>query len=76
MKTDKLLIDTSTMTKKEIRDERKAIQELIRHSQTELFLKIKQEHPKMVRLIKKHYDAGKDQLIDADYYHQIEHDLA
>jgi hypothetical protein len=64
------------MTKKEIRNERKAIQELIRHSEIELYLQIKKKHPKMVRLIKKHYDAGKDQLIDADYYHQIEHDMA
>jgi uncharacterized membrane protein YcgQ (UPF0703/DUF1980 family) len=64
------------MTKKEIRNERKAIQELIRHSQTELYLQIKKTHPKMVRLIKKHYDAGKYQLTDVDYYDGIEHDLA
>jgi len=63
------------MTKKEIRNERKAIQELIRHSQTELYLQIKKEHPKLVKLIKKHYDAGKDQLTDADYYWEIENDL-
>jgi hypothetical protein len=62
------------MTKKEIRDERKAIQELIRHTQTELYLQIKKEHPKLVRLIKKHYDADKYQLIDAGYYDYIEYD--
>ena len=64
------------MTKKEIRNERKAIQELIRHSEIELYLQIKKKHPKLVRLIKKHYDASKYQLIDADYYEEIEHDLA
>ena len=64
------------MTKKEIRNERKAIQELIRHSQTELYRQIKKEHPNLVRLIKKRFDADKHHLTDADYYEEIEHDLA
>jgi hypothetical protein len=64
------------MTKKEIRDERRAIQKMIRHSEIELYLQIKKKHPKLVRLIKKRFDAGKYHLIDADYYAQIEHDLA
>ena len=64
------------MTKKEIRNERKAIQELIRHSQVELYLQIKKEHPKLVKLIKKRFDADKYHLTDADYYDEIEHDLA
>jgi hypothetical protein len=64
------------MTKKEIRNERKAIQELIRHSEIELYLQIKKKHRKLVRLIKKRFDAGKYHLIDAAYYAQIENDLA
>ena len=64
------------MTKKEIRKERKAIQELIRHTQTELYLQIKKEHPKLLKLIKKRFDADKHHLTDADYYEEIEHDLA
>ena len=64
------------MTKKEIRNERKAIQELIRHSQVELYLQIKKEHPKLIRLIKKHFDVNKSELIDLEYYEYIEDDLA
>ena len=63
------------MTKKEIRNERKAIQELIRHSQVELYLQIKKEHPKLVRLIKSRFDARKNDLIDLDYYEGIEEDI-
>lgn len=64
------------MTKKEIRSERKAAQKLIGRAQDELYRELKKSHPKLIKMIKKRFDADKYHLTDADYYEEIEHDLA
>lgn len=60
------------MTKQEIKTSRKEIQKLIKESKNELLLKIKVEHPKLIRLIKKNYDVSIDNLLDAGFYENIE----
>lgn len=60
------------MTKQEIKTSRKEIQKLIKESKHQLELRIKVEHPKLIRLIKKNYDVSIDNLLDAGFYDHIE----
>ena len=63
------------MTKQEIKTARKEVQKLIKENKKELLDRIKSEYPKLIRLIKKNFDAGSDTLLDADFYEDIEHVL-
>ena len=63
------------MTKQEIKTARKEVQKLIKENKKELLNRIKSEYPKLIRLIKKNFDAGSDTLLDADFYSEIEHVL-
>ena len=56
------------MTKQEIKTARKEVQKLIKENKKELLDRIKSEYPKLIRLIKKNFDAGSDNLLDAYFY--------
>lgn len=66
------------MTKQEIKEfkkDRKEIQKLIKENKTELLRRIKKDHPKLIRSIKKNYDVDKNNLLDVDFYTEIEYFL-
>ena len=63
------------MTKQEIKTARKEVQKLIKKNKKELLGRIKKDHPKLISLIKKNYDVDSNNLLDVDFYTEIEYFL-
>jgi hypothetical protein len=63
------------MTKQEIKTARKEVQKLIKENKTELLRRIKKDYLKLIRLIKNNYDVDNNNLLDEDFYEEIEHCL-
>ena len=63
------------MTKQAIKTARKQVQKLIKKNKKELLGRITKDHPKLISLIKKNFDADSNNLLDVGFYENIEHCL-
>lgn len=61
------------MTKKEIKAERIKVQKLIKKVNKKLISKIKKNHPELTRAMKQQWDISNHELINPDYYDDMEY---